>query len=549
MENQTQRTPGKFTKLLTSPTLYAMLAVLVFLVSAILTLPDYGLAWDESLGNAFFGERYLYYYRTFDNNYLDFDAVPQTLAKLPLDLSASTWRDQPNVFPPFADTVAAGTLHLFSYTLNWLNPIDGLHLSAILFAALLLVSLFFFLKKRVSAVPALIAVLALASFPRFWGDAHFNIKDVPTTVLFALSIFSYVLWYEKPHWLKAILFGVLFGLTTLTKINAVFVPIVVMLGLWGSRWRSISKGEFLPLLKQFLLHHLFMVIAAFHTILLGWPLVSRDFHAFIEYVTRFMGQGKRSGPAYFQWETIRLTFASMPEYFALFLLLGIGVAAFLMVRKKNPFYRLLLVWCLLPIVRIALPGMSNFDGIRHYLEFIPAAAALVGIGIWQTFQWLRTKTPRPVALSVPVLLTVLMVVNLADAFYAYRPYEFLYYNRISGGTSAAIKDYGKDQVSDYWAVSYRAGLEWINENAEANAGVFTPIGGEIVDITRRVLLRPDLKVISDEAQALSSAQPVYIMFINRPAFFKSLEKKLIAEEEPVYTIEKQGHVILFVFKR
>lgn len=548
IEKQSTRTPLKLLGIFKSPTLYAILIVIVFLVSAVLTLSDYGLAWDESLGNAFFGERYLYYYRTFDNNYLDFDNVPATLSNLPLDLAKSTWRDQPNIFPPFADTIAAGTLHLFAYTLGWLNPIDGFHLAGVLFAAGLLIALYFFLKKRVGAIPALIALFALATFPRFWGDAHFNIKDVPETALIALAIFSYVLWYEKPYWLKAVLFGFLFGLATLTKINSVFIPIIVVLGLWGSKYKTINKGNILQQLKSFALHHLVMVIAAFHTIFLGWPLVSRDFQSLVEYVTRFMGQGHRTGPAYFQWETIRLTFATMPEYFALFLGIGLVAGVYLLFKEKNTTYRLLLVWCLVPVIRIALPGMSNFDGIRHYLEFLPAAAALVGIGFYAVIKWLQ-KFPKPVAYGVPGLLIVLMLINLGDAYISYRPYEYLYFNRVSGGTIGALKVFGKDAVSDYWAVSYRKGLEWLSENGEEDAAIYTSIAGEIVDISKNVLLRPDITIITDEASALKAETPTYIMFINRPAFFKSLEKNLVKDEQPVYTIEKQGHVLLYIFKK
>ena len=39
----------------------ALILVLVFLVSGVLTLPQYGISWDEGLGNLFFGERYFYY--------------------------------------------------------------------------------------------------------------------------------------------------------------------------------------------------------------------------------------------------------------------------------------------------------------------------------------------------------------------------------------------------------------------------------------------------------------------------------------------------------
>ena len=547
MENSSTKTSGKWLNWLKSPAVVAILIVLIFLVSQVLTLSDYGMAWDESLGNAFFGERNLFFYRTFDQNYLDFKYNPPNLANLPLNLFASTWKDQPNVFPPFGDLIAAGTLHLFSYQLNWLSPIDGLHFAGVLFSSVLLFSLYIFLHKRFGMIAAIIGTIALATLPRFWGDTHFNIKDIPEAALFSLAIFSYMRWYEKPHWWKAVLFGVLFGLTTLTKINSVFIPIIVILGLWGSNIQKFKGAQFLPQLKTFLLHHLLMVIAAFHTIILGWPIIFRNFNGFIEYVTRFMGQGQRSGPTHFQWETIQLTFATMPEYFAVLLIAGLAFAGYRFIKDRNVVYRLLIVWCLIPIIRISLPGMSNFDGIRHYLEFLPAAAALVGIGFYEIVKWLR-KYPKPVAIAVPGLLILIMVLNLTDAYLSYRPYEYLYFNRVSGGTTGAIKTFGKDAVSDYWAVSYRKGLEWIKANAEVDSALYTPIGGHIVDITSRFSLRPDIEIVEDEEAALKTSRPLYVMFINRPAFFKSFEKNLVATNKPVFTIQTEGHVILYIFK-
>jgi len=39
----------------------AIVFILTFCLSGILTLSEYGMTWDEGLGNVFFGERYLRY--------------------------------------------------------------------------------------------------------------------------------------------------------------------------------------------------------------------------------------------------------------------------------------------------------------------------------------------------------------------------------------------------------------------------------------------------------------------------------------------------------
>ena len=71
--------------------------VLVFLVCGIASLPQYGLTWDEGLGNLFFGERYFYYLTTFTYKFLDFKANLSVTQKLPLNLFASPYHDQPGL--------------------------------------------------------------------------------------------------------------------------------------------------------------------------------------------------------------------------------------------------------------------------------------------------------------------------------------------------------------------------------------------------------------------------------------------------------------------
>ena len=58
----------------------------------------------------------------------------------------------------------------------------------------------------------------------------------------------------------------------------------------------------------------------------------------------------------------------------LFLGIGLAVVVLRAVRRSEGVWRLLLVWMLIPILRLSIPSGLNFDGIRHFLEFLPAAA-------------------------------------------------------------------------------------------------------------------------------------------------------------------------------
>src|SRR5512145_1235313 len=106
--------------------------IFIFLVTGILTLPFYGLTWDEGLGNLFFCERYLHYFTSFDQVHLDFKTELTYNRNHALNLFHSPFRQIPQEFPPAADTLSAATMYLISYFLGWLNPIDGFHLFTVL---------------------------------------------------------------------------------------------------------------------------------------------------------------------------------------------------------------------------------------------------------------------------------------------------------------------------------------------------------------------------------------------------------------------------------
>ena len=77
--------------------------VLVFLISGIATLGDFGLTWDEGLGNHLFGERNLRFLTSLDPRYLDldFDLAPRRQPDLALGRSAES--QHPYSFPGFVD--------------------------------------------------------------------------------------------------------------------------------------------------------------------------------------------------------------------------------------------------------------------------------------------------------------------------------------------------------------------------------------------------------------------------------------------------------------
>jgi hypothetical protein len=528
----------------------ACIFIIFFTVCGIATLHEYGINWDEGLGNIFFGERTLYYFRTFDVKYLDFDYQDPYLDSLPINASVTAWRSDPLSFPPLFDTISAASMHIFAYKLHWLDPIDGFHLPTILFAAIFLIILYVFISKRLGKNIALVAIILIGSFPRLFGDMHFNEKDVPEMAAFGLAVISYYAWFEDRTIWKALLTGLMCGLAWAIKVNALFLPFIFVLGIWKWNLKRVSLKELWQTGKKFLTHHAIMMIAALHVFFLSWPFLWADpRRRFLAYLNGFLSQGERTGSQFFHFKPLLIVTLTLPELFLFFLLIGLVISIIWIFRKKNPVLRLLLLWFLVPIFRIIMPGAVNFDGIRHFLEFLPAASVIAAFGIvtvidliqWPR-KWIRT--------SIVVLLILCSLINFIEIEVRYHPYEYLYYNSLAGSRTKVENTLGKDDVSDYWAISYRKSLAWLNANAAPNAYLYTPVAGHLVDLTQRIWLRADIKPINrvqlDEIHR--SNVPIYVMFVNRPVFFDDIAVMCEESLKPVYEINLLGTKLVQVYR-
>ena len=180
---------------------------------------------------------------------------------------------------------------------------------------------------------------------------------------------------------------------------------------------------------------------------------------------------------------------------------------------------------LLPILRISAPISVNFDGIRHFLEFLPAATILAGMGVYASIEWLRSRNDLANTALIAFLATYFLV-NISQAHTLYYPYQYLYYNQISGGSLGAQQVFKQGEVTDYWAVSYRDGLTWLNQKAEPNAYLYVAIGDYLATIPSLNWLRSDIQFVSASqlGELHAKGRTIYMMHITRPSFYKDAAK-------------------------
>lgn len=529
--------------------------ILLFLVSGVATLHHYGLAWDEGLGNLFFGERYLHYFLTFQQKYLDFQADLAGLAGKPLHLFLSPYHNTPWEFPPLADTLSAAGMYFFSYSLKWLNPVDGFHLFTVLLASLFLWALYRFAEPRLGKVAAFSAVLLLAAFPRFWADMHFNVKDVPEAVFFGLVIMAFWGWYSRPRWPSAVGTGLLWGCALAVKANAAFLPAILLAAVLPLSTDRRTLGAFLTHFRRCWHHYLLMAAAGLGLYILSWPyLYANPVSGLKQYWGYILSQGGRSGSAFFNLDPIRQAVTTMPEI----MLLLAAAGTVLVFRKawtgKPTVWRLILLWALVPITRASAPYTVNFDGIRHFLEFVPAACLMAGYAAGQAVDWAGRRAGIPGRLAAAGALAVIAAANLIPVHLAYTPYQYLYYNILTGGLSGARDRFLGSQASDYWASSYRQGMQWLNQNAPPGSYLQALVAPWTVEISGPAFLRPEIQVVSaadmpDFAVMESSPTPYYLMFTLANAGDNQDEVDYIRSRASlVHRIRVDGVPILEIYK-
>jgi hypothetical protein len=230
-------------------------------------------------------------------------------------------------------------------------------------------------------------------------------------------------------------------------------------------------------------------------------------------------------------------------------LAAVGVVKGRAPRGVKPF---LILGAAFPILRLLLPNVRDFDGIRHFIEFYPPTCALAALGLcWCMRTLARSGTawfprlPYPVwGASVALLALLALVPGLRGVVTTY-PYGTCYYNALVGGMGGAQRR-GVPQATDYWATSYWTALEWLNHNSEPGAALYAPIAKNVVVSAAPVRLRPDIVV--QPASVAECPGELFVMYVTRKGFYDYFIDALERDFVPFHRVVVQGGVILEIYR-
>lgn len=530
------------------PRWLALLVTLAYLVPALVTLGDYGPTWDHVKGDYPYGERLLGYLETHDPRFLELKALkPEPKVREPHP-DFAVGRYPSHWIWPVAPLLSAISCRVLWTQLELVPAMAAHHLPAPLTTAVLVFALTAFAARRFGTLAAIVSGGSLVAAPVFFGHAANNLKDAPECCFYTLAVLAGLVALENPKPRRWIVAGVLVGLALQQKPNALFLPFQLALFLALSFVAARRVGERSLALRPrdvgwaalgFLVTY-YAVSPSFWSEPIEGPrrviaqMLAVGHYSLAPTIVERPDTVSFEGPLAVLWSTPPITMAlallgmlwtKPPRHLRIFLVLGL----------------------LLPIARTLIPGIRNFNGVRHFIEFMPMLALLAGLGAAALAQALRRRlAPPPVgahALTAGVALIALLppVVQTIDT----HPNQITYFNGLVGGLAGA-RERRLPEACDFWGNSYWQGLAWVSAHAEPNATLIVPFPGFIAEAAVPVRLRPDIHFWTDRRRG-DGTFPMYVMtLVNRNS--SPFARHIDEVSQPVLEIRSQGAAILRVHR-
>lgn len=524
----------------------ASLFAIVALALGVAAQGDHGVTWDEVIGDLPHGERRLEFLTTLDPARLDPARMPAA-ASVEGHLEYPTSQFAPEMIYSVAPIVSAVCCRVFFQATGVLSSVSAHHLVAVLSAALLLALVVQFLGRRASVIAGTAAALLLATSPRFAAHAVNNVKDMPEALLYTAAFLGVFVALERGTRARWLWVGVLSGLALAQKGNALFLgPQALLLALV---FVLNGKGPG----RQFPWRGFAWAAAAtLVTYLAASPTYWVDPSALVRHFEFVFEKGRVDPIPFVGADGERLLLLAVdpldglknalwttPE--PLLLLAAVGLFA----RRVDLRLRAALaIGVLVPVGRTLVPGAINFDGVRHFLEYLPPLAMLAGLGVGVLRDALSSWRPTSASWG-GVLLVALSVLPGAWLIGTTYPNEVCAFTESAGGLSG-VRASGMREADDYWGNSFPAALRWIDATAPRDTQVVVPVAPHLVKAVRASALAPDRRVTT--LGECDPERPVDVVVLHRERFFGAAVRELRRTIEPVHVILVQGGTILEVFR-
>ena len=334
-------------------------------------------------------------------------------------------------------------------------------LPTVVSAALLLWLLYVFGTQAWDRRVGIGAALLFATMPRAFYHSHLAAFDLPITFWSLLVVWLF--WRSvqedaRPGWRPAVLVGAAWGVALGVKLNAFFLPGILMV------WWLVRRGprRLLPLPRAFWA----MAVLGPILFLALWPYL---WPAPVERITWYLNRHLNHEYywAYYFGELLDhppfpvlfpfvMSLVTIPATTLLLLAAGMftsvrGGAA----RGRQGATSLIAIAAIVPFLLIAAPSTPVFGGTKHWLTAMPFIALFAAVGLAR----LADAVPRVPAWAI---IGLFCIPPAAATIHAH-PDSVAYYNELLGGFAGAGE---RGMQREFWGSTAGAKVDWVNALAE-----------------------------------------------------------------------------------
>jgi len=456
-----------------------------------------------------------------------------------------------DIHPPLIKFVA-GLLWRMSRGL--VGDLVGFRLASAILFGLAVGTLFLWLSEVYSVSAGLAAALFLGVMPRYFAYSHLLALDAPLAVLSLITTYVYWKTTDRPglHW--SIPFGLAWGLALASKNGGWLLP----LGLVG--WTLLYYRTWMHGLRLIL-----SALVAVSVFVVSWPWLYQDtigrlseFASFaflghaglLNQYTYYLGQIYQQTPWHYP---LVMSAAVLPS--TVLLVLVVGVATVIGDGQTARTGWLLTLSALGPMLPFLLGLVAAYDGERLFLSSFPFLAALGGIGLARSsdtlWNWLWRHRPQLVAhrdsSTVRAALTGIVALIIAippvGSIVHLHPYELAYYSELVGGIQGAVR---LGLETTFWADGYQGVLDYVNQNAGANATVWADayqVLWAYQDIGR---LRKDIFVPGADMPEPTGAD-LAVVQTRQSRYFPAVAR-LMQSRSPDMVVQRDGVPLVMVYR-
>jgi hypothetical protein len=408
----------------------------------------------------------------------------------------------------------------------------------------------------------LLTLIIMLVSPRFVGDSLMNPKDIPFAAGYMMAIYNTAAVFDrinKPgRWNLA---GLAIGLGIALGTRAGGLLSFGFLGMFAGLHFLLKNGGFKAfsnavVLKKYALITLGLALAGYVIALLFWPFalqkpLSNPFYALakfsdLEIKIRVLYEGANVMSDKTPWHYPLKWMAYTIPLLGLIGFLGSLVLLPRLMKRYNPLWVFMALFAaVFPVLYLIYKNSNIYDGWRHLTFAYPTFCVMAAL-FWNQ---LADMLPAQKAVRTGFWAVFGVLALLPLSFIAQnRATPYVYFNELIGGVKGA---YGKFET-DYWGVSIRQGLDWLEQqgligaNTDQQVVIATNMFYSAHQLAAKYGDKVKIKYLKWEKRCDDAWD--YALYPTRFLDGATLQKGMWPPNNAVHTIDAGGAPILAILK-